>query len=151
MATHFPIGDRVRGAVLIDADGRQELFILDMHSDMFETASPILDDEKARTQPPENLTLSEGRSIWGNAVLRSPGESPYVDVSDAIGAETMWPWGATAADLNADGYEDLFVTSSMNFGFRYHPNIVLLNEGGERFVRSEFTLGVEPRRDGRRC
>ena len=43
----------------------------------------------------------------------------------------------------------LFIASSMNFPFRYAVNSVLLNAAGERFVDSEFILGVEPRRDGR--
>lgn len=132
-----------------DNDGVHELYIVDMHSDMSEDVTPLLDDKKARTVLPEGITHSEGRSIWGNAVLRNPGRPPYVDVSDSIGAENMWPWGVSAGDLNADGYEDLFVTTSMGFAFRYQPNTVLLNEGGARFVRSEFTLGVEPRRDRR--
>ena len=37
----------------------------------------------------------------------------------------------------------------MNFPWRYHPNHVLLNDGGQRFLLSEFVLGIEPRRDGR--
>ena len=52
-------------------------------------------------------------------------------------------------DLNADGWDDVFITASMNFPFRYGVNSVLLNEGGKRFVDSEFILGVEPRRGGR--
>jgi hypothetical protein len=53
------------------------------------------------------------------------------------------------ADLNADGYEDAVVTSSMNYPFSYGLNTVLLNDAGQRFEHSEFVLGVEPRRDGR--
>jgi hypothetical protein len=51
-------------------------------------------------------------------------------------------------DLNADGWDDAFIPSGMNFPFRYGINPVLLNEGGRHFLRSEFLLGVEPRRDG---
>jgi hypothetical protein len=48
-------------------------------------------------------------------------------------------------DLNADGYDDIFVTSGMGYPFRYAINPVLLNDGGQRFFDAEFLLGVEPR------
>src|SRR5262249_6895362 len=37
----------------------------------------------------------------------------------------------------------------MNFPFRYGVNSLLLNNRGEKFLDSEFLLGVEPRRGGR--
>ncbi len=43
----------------------------------------------------------------------------------------------------------MFLASSMCFPFRYGVNSVLLNNRGQRFLDSEFILGVEPRRDGR--
>ena len=67
-------------------------------------------------------------------------------MSDSIGAENFWPWGlSSAGDLNADGFSDAFVASSMNYPFRYGINSVFLNEAGARFVDAEFVLGVEPR------
>jgi hypothetical protein len=36
----------------------------------------------------------------------------------------------------------------MNFPYRYGINSVLLNEGGHRFLPSEFVVGVEPRPNG---
>ncbi len=47
--------------------------------------------------------------------------------------------------LNADGFEDVFVTAGMGSGFRYAINSVLLNDAGEKFYDAEFALGVEPR------
>ena len=52
-------------------------------------------------------------------------------------------------DLNADGFEDVFIASSMNFPFRYGVNTVLINNRGKKFLDAEFILGVEPRRGGR--
>jgi len=37
----------------------------------------------------------------------------------------------------------------MGFHYRFHPNSVLLNDGGERFLSAEYVLGVEPRAGGR--
>ena len=62
--------------------------------------------------------------------------------------ENYWPWGPSVGDLNADGWEDIFIASSMNFPFRYGINSLLLNNRGEKFLDSEFLLGIEPRRDG---
>jgi hypothetical protein len=55
----------------------------------------------------------------------------------------------SVGDLNADGYEDVFITAGMGFGFRYGVNSVLLNDRGQRFRDSELVLGVEPRAGGR--
>jgi hypothetical protein len=50
-------------------------------------------------------------------------------------------------DLNADGFQDAFVTLSMNYPFRYQTNTVLINDRAERFRPAEFILGVEPRQN----
>ena len=55
----------------------------------------------------------------------------------------------SVGDLNADGFEDVVITSSMNFPYRYGINSVLLNNQGRKFLDAEFILGVEPRPDGR--
>jgi len=72
-----------------------------------------------------------------------------MESSQKMGAETFWPWGLSTGDLNADGYEDVFVTGGMGFGFRYAINSLLLNEHGERFYDAEFICGIEPRAGNR--
>ena len=37
----------------------------------------------------------------------------------------------------------------MNYPWRYGINSLLLNNRGEKFLDSEFLLGIEPRRGGR--
>ncbi len=132
-----------------DNDGRQDIFITDMHSDMSEKIEPNREKLKSRMQWSESMLQSGGMSIFGNAFYRNDGDGKFVEISDRIGAENYWPWGLSVGDLNADGFEDAFVASSMNFPFRYGVNSVLLNNGGVALVDSEFILGVEPRRDGR--
>src|SRR2546422_1940484 len=83
-------------------------------------------------------------SIFGNAFYENKGHGKFIEVSDQIGAETFWPWGISVADLNADGYEDVFVTAGMGYPLRYAINSLLLNDAGQRFLDSEFVLGVEP-------
>jgi hypothetical protein len=62
--------------------------------------------------------------------------------------ETYWPWGLSVGELNAETYEDIFVTAGMGYPFRYAVNSVLLNERGEQFLDSEF-LWSRPRRERR--
>ena len=130
-------------------DGRMDIYITDMHSDMAEDIGP--EDEKLKSAAmryePESLLRSGGMSIYGNAFYRNEGNGKYTEISDQIGAENYWPWGLSVGDLNADGYVDAFVASSMNYPFRYGVNSVLLNDQGQTFLDSEFILGVEPRRN----
>jgi hypothetical protein len=51
--------------------------------------------------------------------------------------------------VNADGWDDIFIASSMNYPHRYGINSLLLNDRGETFRDAEFLVGIEPRRDGR--
>ena len=122
-------------------DGLIDLFLTDMHSDMGEQIGP--EREKLKARIPAGAVGLEN-SIMGNAFFENTGEG-FREISDAIGAENYWPWGMSVDDLNADGWDDVFITASMNFPFRYGVNTVLLNNRGKRFMDSEFILGVEPR------
>ena len=130
-----------------DRDGRQDLFVTDMHSDMSEKVGIDREKLKSNMQFPESMLRSGGMSIFGNAFFRRDGKDGFVEISDRIGAENYWPWGFSVGDLNADGWDDVFIASSMNLQFRYGVNTVLLNNHGREFVDSEFVVGVEPRRD----
>ena len=130
-------------------DGKMDLYITDMHSDMSENIGVEREKLKSHMQWSEEFLRSGGNSIFGNAFYRNRGDGHFEEVSDQLGAENYWPWGFSVGDLNADGYEDVFIASSMNYPFRYGVNSVLLNNRGEKFLDSEFILGVEPRRGGR--
>ena len=93
------------------------------------------------------MYLLTSPNVYGNAFYRNGGGT-FDEVSDAIGAENYWPWGLSVGDLNADGFDDAFLTSSMNFPYRYCVNSLLLNDGGAAFRDSEFILGIEPRAGG---
>jgi enediyne biosynthesis protein E4 len=133
-----------------DNDGRPDLLITDMHSDMSEQSPPGREKLKARVVMPE--TMLGGRKdqfIFGNAFYANRGNGRFEEISDRVGAENYWPWGPSVADFNADGWQDVFIASSMNFPYRYGINSLLLNNRGEKFLDSEFLLGIEPRRGGR--
>ncbi|MCA9107303.1 MAG: VCBS repeat-containing protein [Planctomycetales bacterium] len=138
-----------------DGDGRIELFVTNMHADMWapDTGKELGQRDGNRPPPtaipPVSYLMSRrpGLDIFGNGFFRQNESGIFEDFALANGTETYWPWGPSAGDLNADGYIDLFIPSSMNFPFRYHPNTLLLNEGGQSFRHAEFILGLEPRRD----
>lgn len=132
-----------------DNDGRMDLLITDMHSDMVGDIPP--QDEKLKFPPPEELPVLQGaaNNIFGNSFYRNQGQGRFTEMSDALNLENYWPWGLSVDDLNADGWDDVLMTSSMNFPFRYGVNSLLLNNRGEGFLDSASLLGIEPRRGGR--
>ncbi len=132
-----------------DNDGKQDLFITDMHSDMWEDITPDREKLKSRARPAEGVLQGGDNNIFGNALYHNVGGGKFGEVSDNMNVENYWPWGPSTGDLNADGWEDIFIASSMNFPFRYGINSVMLNNRSQKFLDSEFILGVEPRRDGK--
>jgi enediyne biosynthesis protein E4 len=125
-------------------DGRFDIFVTDMHSDMSEDVGFERERLKARMQWPESFVQSGNQSIYGNAFYHQTEDGQFEEVSDKIGAENYWPWGLTVADINADGFQDAFLTSSMCFPYRYSANSLMINDGGKRFVDTAFLNGVEP-------
>ncbi len=142
-------------------DGRMDLYVTDMHSDMttaqIQTGdkdfSPAFDKQKSdvwcSAEWPAVAQVRATNCLKGNAFYKNLGGGRFEEVSASLGAETYWPWGITVADLNADGFEDVFVTAGMGYPLRYAVNSVLLNDVGQRFLDSEFVLGVEPRAGNR--
>src|SRR5262245_16666066 len=133
-----------------DNDGRQDLLVTDMHSDMFEKLPPPREKAKARVQPPaEGLGGNPDDFVFGNVLFHALGGGKFEEISDRVGAENYWPWGPSVGDFNAYGWDDVFIASSMNYPHRYGVNSLLLNDHGRRLADAEFVLGVEPRREGR--
>ncbi len=140
-----------------DNDGLMDLLVTDMHSDMSHEIGP--GDEKLKSDVtytsdylrggmPEDMGRMGGeKSIFGNAFYHNLGKGKFEEISDRLGLETYWPWGISVGDVNADGWEDVFVTAGMGFPFRYGINSMLLNNRGVKFLDSEFILGIEPRLD----
>ena len=131
-----------------DNDGDQDLMITDMHSDMSEDVGAEREKDKSDMKWPAEMIQGGDNNVFGNAFYRNLGSGKLQEVSDELGVENYWPWGLSVGDLNADGFEDVFVSSSMNFPFRYGINSVYLNNNGKVFLDSEFLLQVEPRKNG---
>ena len=141
-------------------DGLIDLYVTDMHSDMTGSQSrlrgifnPAVD--KAKSEPwcttdwTEAYLQGSSNNLFGNALYQKLPDGSFAEVSDQVGAETYWPWGVSVGDVNADGFEDVFVTAGMGYPFPYSHNSLLLNDAGRRFYDSEFILGIEPRTGNR--
>ena len=131
-----------------DNDGRMDLLITDMHSDM--SREPGTDNEKQKadvTWTDSYLLGKKSDFIFGNALYHNLGDGKIEEVSDKMGVENYWPWGVSVGDINADGWDDIFIASGMSFPYRYGINSLLLNNRGQKFLDSEFILGIEPRKD----
>jgi len=128
-------------------DGRMDIYITDMHSDMSIDVTPDEELRKSDIQWNEAHLNSGGNSIFGNTFFEKRSTNEFAEISDEIGAENYWPWGLSVGDVNADGFQDVFVTLSMNYPFRYQSNTLLINDGGQKFRAAEFILGVEPRNE----
>jgi len=133
-----------------DNDGRVDLFVTDMHSDMSVEVGPDRETLKSVMQWTTDFLQGDAtKYIFGNSFFHNLGNGRFEEISDRLGVENYWPWGPSVGDLNADGWPDIFIAASMNYPWRYGINSLLLNNRGERFLPAEFLLGVEPRRDGR--
>ncbi len=130
-------------------DGLMDLLITDMHSDMIKLATPEEERIKFIFTGAVKFFGDPEKDIFGNAFWKNLGGGRFAEMSNELGLENYWPWGVTVGDFNADGWQDVLITSSMNFPFRYGVNSMLLNNRGEGFLDAEFTLGIEPRRGGR--
>ncbi len=141
-------------------DGRFDLYVTDMHSDMTgaqttagkrdfsERFEKVKSESWCSMEWTDEFLQGAANNIFGNAFYVKQANGSFVEMSDRTGTETYWPWGPSVGDLNADGYEDIFITAGMGYPFRYGINSLLLNENGQRFLDAEFVLGVEPRKSG---
>jgi enediyne biosynthesis protein E4 len=132
----------------VNNDGRLDIFITDMHSDMSDMPEPDHEKMKSTMRWGAHVVGDGKASIWGNSLFLKEGPGKFREASDAFGTENYCPWGPSVGDLNADGYDDAFIASGMNYPFRYMINSVKLNDRGVKFADAEFVLGIEPRTGG---
>jgi hypothetical protein len=156
-------------------DGKLDLFVSDMHSDMWisQGSSRELFEVARRNQRkkqrgvtgpssglgnPESVRqeriagdmfhIDYDRVLFGNALHENLGGGKFREVSDQAGMETWWPWGIALGDFDNDGYEDVFLPSGMGYPFFYWPSALMMNNRDGTFPDRAAVRGIDPPRGG---
>lgn len=145
-------------------DGRLDLFIADMHSDMWmeHTEQQAIEPRrkyqnragpKADINPDivgkeqavaDRLGVDFGEVVFGNTLFRNEGNGRFTEVSDSAVMETFWPWGVATGDFDNDGNVDVFLPSGMGYPYFYWPSALMMNNGDETFTDRAAEEGIEP-------
>ncbi|HEV3263444.1 MAG TPA: CRTAC1 family protein [Gemmataceae bacterium] len=148
-------------------DGKLDLLIVDMHSDMWmpslsgisvdmikriakqkyrHVTGPLFDSlEPAREEATaQRFHIRYKDVVFGNTLFRNLGGGKFAEVSDRAGMETFWPWGIATGDFNNDGYEDVYLPSGMGYPFFYWPSSLMMNNGNGTFTDRAEAEGIEP-------
>ncbi|HVC94928.1 MAG TPA: CRTAC1 family protein [Pirellulales bacterium] len=151
-----------------DNDGRLDLFIADMHSDMW-----TVPDDRESIRPTEKFAHISGPDaevdvaalqrewmiadalgldyetlLFGNSLFHNEGGGRFSEVSDRAGMETWWPWGVAVGDFDNDGHEDAFLPSGMGYPYVYWPSCLMRNDGDGTFSDVALEQGIEPPVEG---
>jgi len=152
----------------VNNDGQLDLFITDMHSDMWMTpgvnprkspddlhkkfphpmganADVLKDQEDTYTKL---FHINYDELVFGNTLFKNLNGGKAEDISDRAGMETWWPWGIATGDFDNDGFEDAFIPSGMGYPFFYWPNALMMNNGNGTFSDKAKNLGLDPPPDG---
>jgi hypothetical protein len=80
---------------------------------------------------------------WVAKLYKNNGEGRFVDATEEAGLKVpMMPMGSNFADLDNDGFPDVYLgTGSPNFG-GIVPNLLLMNQGGKTFVDRTTVSGL---------
>jgi len=155
------------GAKLLDydGDGRLDLYVVDMHSDMWTPYTydlsridparkwdkffgPLLQEPNFNTKMEEvfaeKAKIHYDKTFFGNGLFHNLGGGKFEEVSGKVGAETFWPWGIAVIDYDNDGDEDVFLAGGMGYPWEYWPSSFLINNGNGTFTDDPKSVGLDP-------
>src|SRR5438445_5686442 len=146
-------------------DGKLDLFIVDMHSDMWikvnEGPGVVVENRKYKhafgplaegslfgadyeKEIANRFRIRYEQVVFGNTLFKNLGGGKFAEISDKAGMETFWPWGIATGDFDNDGYEDVFIASGMSYPYFYWRNYLMMNNGNETFTDHSGTAGIDP-------
>jgi hypothetical protein len=155
-------------------DGKLDLLMVDMHSDMWLPPNNVIDHKQAlalvkkleKVRHPQVTGAANrineraahesekefvdlfhvqyDKVIFGNTLFKNLGGGKFQEVADQAGMETFWPWGVAVGDFDNDGFEDVFLPSGMGYPFFYWPNRLMMNQGDGTFQERSGQEGIEP-------
>jgi hypothetical protein len=130
-----------------DGDGWPDLFMTDMHSDMWAPTTLPFEEIDAGVRhlndhgPHSGVGDNPAGPLFGNSLWMSEGAGAFAESGPAWGAETFNPWGVLADDFDNDGRVDAFIPSGMSNPYPYYPDVLLRN-AGNRFEQVQDGLGL---------
>lgn len=134
----LPAGTRQSAAVLAEC-GRIPADFTAMHEICASMAASPLDNNQA-----ERLFPGEIPSVAHSNLVFSPSGLGFVDVTNqwdaALGG---WSWNSKFADLDADGWQDLFVVQGTRLRFRNTSAMFYRNRAGQGFEEVTQQYGFD--------
>jgi len=92
-----------------DRDGHMDLYVSNMFSSAGNQIVPQANFDATLT---EEIRKKYLKMVRGNSLLRNSGSGRFSDITDPINEGFGgWAWGSQFADLNNDGWEDLYVAN----------------------------------------
>jgi len=92
-----------------DRDGNMDLYVSSMFSGAGNQVVPHADFNLSMR---EETRLKYLKMVRGNSLLRNLGGGRFADVTNPMAEGfARWAWGAKFADLNNDGWEDIYVAN----------------------------------------
>jgi hypothetical protein len=149
----------------INNDGKLDLLVADMHSDMWidandrpETIAFAKENAKKKfkhvmgpfgTSPNEDrfaltFQIRYNDVLFGNTLFQHRADGGFDEISERANMETFWPWGIAVGDFDNDGYEDVYLPAGMGYPYFYWPSSLMMNNGNSTFTDRAEALGIEP-------
>ncbi len=92
-----------------DRDGWMDALVSNMWSS---AGQRVTYQNNFKPDAPQDIKNRYQRQARGNTLLKNQGDGTFSDLSGPAGIEMgRWAWGSRFADLNNDGWEDLFVSN----------------------------------------